>query len=94
LLIDIPFQYEAFITHQANHGDAIQDLKRRILEDIGNSLGCAEASSRRLLRRMAEIGFVLGFQSTVDSNDLSNGKKNCIMISALFDSIIVDLTYT
>jgi hypothetical protein len=93
LPIDIPFQYEAFITHQANHGDAIQDLKRRILDDIGNSLGCAEASSRRLLRRTAEIGFVSGFQSTIDSNDLSNGKKNFIIISALFDSIIIDLSY-
>jgi hypothetical protein len=70
LPIDIPVEYEAFVSSRDNAGDTMQELKRKIMQDIGSTLGCSLSPSKRRLRQMSEMRTVLGFQLTIDSNDL------------------------
>lgn len=71
LSIDIPFNYEVFVSSRDIVGDAMQDLKKKVIQDIGSSLGCNISSSRRRLGQSVETGVIVGFQSPISSNDLT-----------------------
>jgi hypothetical protein len=68
LSMDIPFEYEAYISSKANQIEAMKDLKYKIFRDVGSSLGCTISSSKRRLRYAAEFEVISGFQSIINSH--------------------------
>jgi hypothetical protein len=69
--IDIPFEYEVFVSNRDKANDTMQELKRKIMQDIGLVIGCSLSPSKRRLRQMSEMRAILGFQLAIDSNDLT-----------------------
>lgn len=72
--IDIPFEYEAYISSKIDHIEAMKELKTKIVQDVGNSLGCNISSFRRSLRYKAEFEVISGFQLMVNTFSDVNSK--------------------
>ncbi|KAL3799130.1 hypothetical protein HJC23_002258 [Cyclotella cryptica] len=68
--VDIPYQYDLFISRKVLGKDAVQEVKRKIMQDLGSFLGCNISSLTRL-RKMTENGPIVGFQSVSNEEDLS-----------------------
>jgi hypothetical protein len=69
--IDIPVEYEVFVSDRDKANVTMQELKRKIMQDIGSVIGCSLSPSNRRLRQMSEMRAILGFQLAIDSNDLT-----------------------
>jgi hypothetical protein len=88
LSMDIPFEYEAYISSKANQIEAMKDLKYKIFRDVGSSLGCTISSSKRRLRYAAEFEVISGFQSIINSH--SDVSTRCD--ASIYDETVICLS--
>jgi hypothetical protein len=72
-VVDILYDYEISLDHSAHAKHILPELKKHILDDLADSLGCHQ-SSRRRLRRTIDGDVLLGFRSAQGS-DVVDGKK-------------------
>ncbi|KAK1732247.1 hypothetical protein QTG54_017072 [Skeletonema marinoi] len=77
--VDVVYQYEVVLSHSINLQDVLLDVKKEVMANLADSLGCTTESKGRSLRDTVHNNTFIGIQEGIDKVD--TGKESCSMAS-------------